>query len=103
MNRRRFLEAALSAPAMAALSHLPIFASRAAAEPQKEFAPRPGTWRTFEIKTRVEVLEPAGVTRVWLPVPVVASDYQRPGESNWSGSAGVMRTVIDPKFGAAML
>jgi transglutaminase-like putative cysteine protease len=34
------------------------------------FAQAPSGWRTFEVTTRVEVLKPVGVTRVWLPVPL---------------------------------
>ncbi len=102
MNRRSFLKASAALPAAAAVSQFPGFASIARAQ-QKEFNPRPGTWRTFEITTRVEVLQPVGVTRIWLPVPVVAADYQRPIESNSSGNAKVMRTVTEPKYGAAML
>jgi transglutaminase-like putative cysteine protease len=34
-------------------------------------------WREFEITTRVEVLEPAGRTRVWLPTPLAETPYQR--------------------------
>jgi hypothetical protein len=40
---------------------------------QKEFNPRPGAWRTYEVTTRVEVVKPAGVTRAWLPVPSVSA------------------------------
>ena len=72
MNRRSFLRVAAAAPVVAATSHLHLLASPARAQ-QKEFAPRLGTWRTFEITTRVEVLEPAGVSRVWLPLPAVTS------------------------------
>jgi len=102
MNRRAFLRASAAAPAIAAASHLPPFASLARAQP-KEFNPRPGTWRTFEITTRAEVLKPAGVTRVWLPIPVVKADYQKPGENNWTGNAKVMRMVSDDRYGATML
>ena len=38
--------------------------------------PQPGAWRTFEVTTRVDILKPEGVTRVWLPVPSVDSDWQ---------------------------
>ena len=35
-------------------------------------------WRTFEVVTRVEVLAPQGVTRVWLPAALIApTPYQR--------------------------
>ena len=102
MNRRSFLRVAAAAPVVAATSHLHLLASPARAQ-QKEFAPRLGTWRTFEITTRVEVLEPAGVSRVWLPLPAVTSEYQRPLGDRWSGNARVMKTASDPHYGAAML
>ena len=52
MNRRRFLRAAASLSAVAGTSRVMGFVSPARAQ-QKEFAPRPGAWRTFEITTRV--------------------------------------------------
>ena len=55
MNRRMFLKVSAAVPAAVAASQLPGLASVARAQ-QKEFTPRPGTWRTFEITTRVEVL-----------------------------------------------
>src|ERR1700747_1459637 len=101
MNRRTFLRAAAVLPAAAPL-RVPGFGSIARAE-DKEFKPQPGTWRTFEITTRVEVLRPAGGARVWLPIPVVKSDSQTPIENNWSGNAKVMQALSDPKYGAGML
>ena len=90
MNRRMFLK--VSAAAAVAASQLPGPASMARAQ-QKEFTPRPGTWRTFELTTRVEVLQPSGVARVWLPAPSVVADYQQSIENNWAGNAEVMRIV----------
>src|SRR5438093_13722174 len=102
MNRRSFLRMAAAVPAVAAASQLAPFASPARAQ-QKEFAPRPGTWRTFEITTRVEVLEPAGVNRVWVPLPSVKCEYQRPLGDQWTGNAKVMKTATEPHYGATML
>jgi len=102
MDRRSFLKLAAAVPAVASTSRLPTFVSPAGAQ-QKEFAPRSGAWRTFEITTRVEVLEPAGVSRVWVPLPSVKSDYQRPLGDQWSGNAKVMKTASDPLYGATML
>jgi transglutaminase-like putative cysteine protease len=34
-------------------------------------------WRVFEITTRVEVLQPRGATRVWLPTPLAVAPYQK--------------------------
>src|SRR6185369_8916918 len=63
MDRRRFLQ---SAGACAATLALPK-AARALASG----VPSRDRWRTFEVTTRVEVLRPAGVTRVWLPAPLI--------------------------------
>jgi transglutaminase-like putative cysteine protease len=40
-------------------------------------ADRAARWRTFEITTRVEVLQPSATTRVWLPTPLAAAPYQK--------------------------
>ena len=77
MNRRTFLRGAASLPVVAGASRVAGFVTPALAQ-QKEFTPRPGTWRTFEITTRVEILEASGVSRAWLPIPSVRSDYQKP-------------------------
>src|SRR5262245_27842251 len=100
MNRRTFLKT--SAVGASAAISVPGLIAAARAQ-QKEFNPRPANWRTFEMTTRVEVLQPVGVTRVWVPIPVVASDYQRPGDTTWSGSSTVIQTMTDPKYGAAMV
>src|SRR5215831_12567804 len=34
-------------------------------------------WRTFEITTRVEILQSSPTTRVWLPTPLPDAPYQR--------------------------
>src|ERR1051326_8858172 len=99
MNRRTFLKLSAMAPVAA---QLPGTLSSASAQ-QKEFAPRPGTWRAYEITTRVEVLKPVGVTRAWIPLPVVESDYQKPQGSKWSGNAKVLEAANDPQYGAGMV
>ena len=70
MNRRTFIRSAAAASASLAL---PV-RSRVLAQ-----APRPAGWRTFEVITRIEVLQPAGRTRVWVPTPLIAgTPYQKP-------------------------
>ncbi len=101
MNRRTFLRVA-ALPAVVAASQATGLPSLARAQ-QKEFTPRPGTWRTFEITTRVEVLEPTGVSRAWLPIPSVKSEYQKPLGDQWSGNAKVMKAATDGASGAGML
>ena len=101
MNRRTFLRVA-ALPAVVAASQATGLPSVARAQ-QKEFTPRPGTWRTFEITTRVEVLEPTGVSRAWLPIPSVKSEYQKPLGDQWSGNAKVLKAATDGSYGAGML
>ncbi len=101
MNRRTFLRVA-ALPAVVAAARATGVPSVARAQ-QKEFTPRPGTWRTFEITTRVEVLEPTGVSRAWLPIPSVKSEYQKPLGDQWSGNAKVLKASTDGSYGAGML
>ena len=99
MDRRTFLKGAIAVPAAVQLTG---FASLARGQ-QKEFTPRPATWRTFEITTRIEVLEPAGTVRAWLPMPSVKSEYQKLLGDQWSGNAKVMKPLTDGIYGAGML
>ena len=102
MNRRTFLKLAATLPAASALSRLPGAGSLFALQ-QKDFAPYPGSWRAWEVTTRLEILQPQGITRVWVPVPVVQSDYQRLQGTRWSGNARLMKRLEDPRSGAAMV
>jgi len=87
MDRRRFLKLATGVSSVLATPQLFGRASRAWAQ-QREFDPRPGTWRTFEITTRVEVLRPAGGTKLWVPLPWSDFDYQQTvGPERTSGNA----------------
>jgi transglutaminase-like putative cysteine protease len=97
LNRREML---LGSSAVLAASTLPRLAF---AEAERRFAPQPGRWRSFELTTRVEVLEPKGGTRVWLPVPSVDAEFQQSLDSRWSGNAQAAKLVADPSYGARML
>ncbi len=95
MDRRIFLKSSAAIPLAAALP-------RTAFAQQTSFNPQPGSWRTYEIATRVEVLKPAGVSRVWLPVPSVEDGSQKPLDNSWAGNAKVMRIAADGKYGAGI-
>jgi transglutaminase-like putative cysteine protease len=98
MHRRTFLTLSVT---------LPVWSSWGRVAPaqaqQREFGPRPGTWRSYEVTTRIELLTPTGVSRAWIPLPVVESDYQKVLGNKWSGNAKVMESVSDPQYGAGML
>ena len=94
MNRRDFLRSGAAASAVYALdkSGFPALAA----------APR---WRTFEVTSEIEILHPAGPTRVWLPVPQQAATvYQKPvGAGTLDAGDGDARVVVDPVNGATMI
>lgn len=85
----------------AAVSALAVLPRTAGAE---GFTPQPGAWRSFEIVTRIEILEPAGATQAWIPVPAVNEPvWSRAEGSDWSTNAERAELVRDPKYGAEML
>jgi len=91
MDRRKFIQGSVALPAAAALP----WASALAAE-----AP----WRTYEITTTVQVLKPKGVSRAWLPLPMMDdSDWHRSGGNESSGNTSRTQIYRDGKYGAGML
>ncbi|CAM3312047.1 transglutaminase domain-containing protein [Polaromonas hydrogenivorans] len=102
--RRSFLKNTAAAAMAAALPALGFAQAPAAAAPaaRRNFAPQSGGWRTFEVTTRVDIPKPEGVTRVWLPIPSVNSDYQHSLENGFS-SNGTAKLVQDGQDGAKML
>ena len=66
------------------------------------FAPQSGAWRTFEVTTRVDIIKPQGLTKVWLPIPSINSDYQR-SQGNSFTSNGKTDLTDDGVDGAKML
>jgi transglutaminase-like putative cysteine protease len=96
MHRRTFLKASLALPTAAAVSTLPRF-SRAGSETAWK-------WRVFEFTTQVEILKPAGVTRVWLPLPLTEdTPYQKSLGNTWKADGATVNAAQDAKFGAAFV
>jgi transglutaminase-like putative cysteine protease len=69
---------------------------------ERRFSPQPGTWRTFDVTTRVEIAEPVGETRLWLPVPSVDSPWQHSLDTRFSTN-GQARMGSDLVEGAKFL
>ncbi len=63
--------------AMGALIAAPTWLHAQTPAAERRFAPEAGTWRTFDVTTRVEIADPQGATRVWLPVPSMDTAWQR--------------------------
>jgi transglutaminase-like putative cysteine protease len=94
MERRAFLRTATLASAAAALARVPVVGANTTGAEH---------WRSFEITTRVEIINPAGMTRVWVPLPLAQdTDYHKSVGQGWGGNAGSGQVVRDAKYGAAM-
>ena len=90
MDRRDFLKCSGAA---AAVTTLPWHGAHAAE-----------AWRTFEVVTRVEVLNPGGRTLAWVPLPLAEhTDWFRDLSSRWSGNAAEAGVERDKKYGARVL
>lgn len=52
-------------------------------------------WRTFEITTRVELLQPAGPSRIWLPAALVQeTPFQRTLSNHFNAPGGTARMAV---------
>ena len=101
MDRREFIKLGTALPLTAAAGALGGMGN--AWGQQKPFAPQPGQWRTYEVTTRVEILKPAGVTKVWLPLPSINSEYQKSLDSKWVAPGAQVSVVEDGTYGAKIL
>ena len=51
-------------------------------------------WRTFEVQTRVEVLKPAGATRIWVPAALInETPFQKTLGNRFDAAGGKTRLV----------
>ena len=95
MNRRQFLQSSI------AVSSLAVFNGRL---PLACAATESGVWRTFEVTTKVQVLKPEGITRVWLPTPLTTdTPHQKALGNTWKAEGGAVALQADPKYGAGIL
>lgn len=97
MNRRNFLAHSLAACGGVLLTGLP--------QPRQPHAAiRDATWRTFEVVTKVELLDPSGKPRVWLPLPLTTdTDYFKRLGDSWNGNAATMKNLRDATYDAGMV
>jgi transglutaminase-like putative cysteine protease len=75
----------------------------AARAQERRFEPQPGNWRGFEMTTTIELRNAKGPAKVWVPVPVIDSDYQRSHETSFSGTASKAQIASDARYGAKMV
>jgi transglutaminase-like putative cysteine protease len=97
VDRRTFLRTGIGVSTVAAAGlRLPLRAL--AAEPLAE-----AKWRTFEVTSRVEIIKPSGVSRAWIPMPLIPdTDYQKSLAQSWTGNGTTMRIHRDDKYGAGI-
>ena len=85
MNRRYFLRSAGAVSASFVFPKAKCLLAWA--------APSEG-WRTFEVKTRVEILKSSGATRVWLPAALLSkTPFQKTLSNEFSAEGGTARIV----------
>jgi transglutaminase-like putative cysteine protease len=97
VNRRHFLKIGIVISSVAAWPRA-VLAQRSG-----ESAPAPG-WRSFDVRSRIEILKPEGITQAWLPLPSVdAPAWVRNEGDFWSGNADSVKVVREKKYGAEML
>jgi transglutaminase-like putative cysteine protease len=96
MDRRAFLRTtALASVAATSFARLPNARAGSTAD---------NRWRAFEVTTRVEILSPSGLTRAWVPLPLVGdTEYHRTLGRNWSGNAASAQAVRDSRYGAGFV
>jgi transglutaminase-like putative cysteine protease len=61
-------------------------------------------WRTFEVTTRVEVLKPAGATRIFVPAALTTeTPYQKTLANTFQCKGGAARTVASQQDGLGIV
>jgi hypothetical protein len=67
------------------------------------FAPRPGRWRRFQVKTTLELADARGGSQAWIPLPAVnEKDWFRSIGNTWTTN-GKAAAVREPRYGTDML
>jgi transglutaminase-like putative cysteine protease len=95
LDRRNFLKSAASVTALG------VSAIPATADPPA-FSNH-GVWRTYEIRTVVEV-DSTEPVRIWTPAAAFdAPDWSRPLGANWTGNADSAEIIRDPAYGAEIV
>jgi transglutaminase-like putative cysteine protease len=63
-----------------------------------------GSWRTFEVTTRVAVLKPSGATRVWVPAALISkAPFQKTLSNRFSVAGGTAEMVETKADGLAII
>jgi transglutaminase-like putative cysteine protease len=93
MRRREFLQRTALAAAGLAAARRPLTLTAADED----------AWREFEITTHIEVLRPAGRTRVWIPAPLAETEYQHTLGDTYTAENGFVEMYERPGESLDML
>jgi len=88
MNRRSFLSRTIQGATCMALS-----------DPGRLLADDDTieSWRSYEITTRVQILKPSGITRIWLPAPLTAATpFQKTLSNQFTAEGGKTQIIKEP-------
>ena len=96
MDRREFLIQGLTVSTGLALGGMTEFSGAAVTDGAK--------WRTFDVTTTIEVENPVGAVRVWVPLPLMNSTgyFKRLGD-NWKGNYRWVKTARADSVGTGMV
>jgi transglutaminase-like putative cysteine protease len=98
MNRRAFLKTGVGVSASAVLARIPGLVRSASAAGSDS-----AKWRAFEVITRAEIINSSGVSRAWLPMPLMPdTDYHKGLGHTWTGNTAATRIFRDEKYGAGI-
>jgi len=61
-------------------------------------------WRTFEVTTQIDIIDAAGASRAWVPLPILHdTDYFKRQGDTWSGNYKMARTFTYDAYGTGLL
>src|SRR5215510_1447082 len=61
-------------------------------------------WRTFEVTTRVELLEPKGASSIWLPIALAAeTPYQKTLGRDFKAEGGTTKLIEEKRDGLTLV
>jgi len=99
-SRRMLLK---TGAASAVLAGTATARAQVAQEAQRQFAPQPQGWRTFDVTTTVQLRDARGASTVWLPVASLDTPWQRSQETRWESNGSDVQLAADGTTGARIL
>lgn len=94
-TRRALIGRAAGLAAAAAWSRAALAQTPAApTDTARRFGPEAGDWRTFDVTTRIDLPASTSATRVWVPLPSVATPWQQTLGHDFSSNGAARLTAL---------